>query len=81
MSTTKLEYMSANEAAKEALWLTWLVRELGVEQDGVQLQYDSQSVIYSTNNQVYLARTKHIDARFYKIRDLIAYRQILLEKC
>ena len=31
MSTTEAEYMAVAEAAKEALWLTGLVRELGVE--------------------------------------------------
>ena len=35
MSTTEAEYMAVAEAAKEALWLTGLVRELGVEQGGV----------------------------------------------
>jgi hypothetical protein len=30
MSTTKAEYMAVTEAAKEALWLTGLVKELGI---------------------------------------------------
>lgn len=37
MSKSKLEYIVAAEVFKEALWLTWLVRELGVEQ-GVSCQ-------------------------------------------
>ena len=41
---------------------------------------DSQSAIYLVKNQVYHARTKHIDVRFHKIRDLITYGQILLQK-
>lgn len=80
MSTTEAEYMAVAEAAKEALWLTGLVKELGVEQGGVQLHCDSQSAIYLANNQVYHARTKHIDVRFHKIRELLASRQILLQK-
>ena len=46
MSTTKIEYMAIAEVAKEALWLKGLVRELGLNQGGVQLHYDSQSVTY-----------------------------------
>ncbi|XP_039115232.1 secreted RxLR effector protein 161-like [Dioscorea cayenensis subsp. rotundata] len=41
LSTTEAKYMAVAVAAKEALWLTGLVKELGVEQDGVQLHCDS----------------------------------------
>ncbi|AES66871.1 hypothetical protein MTR_2g082760 [Medicago truncatula] len=34
----------------------------------VQLHCDSYSVIYLKNNQVYHAKTKHIDVSFYKIK-------------
>lgn len=49
MSITEAEYMAAAEVAKDALWLTSLVRELGVWQGGVRLHCDSQSVIYFVN--------------------------------
>lgn len=80
MSTTEAEYMVVAEASKEALWLTGLVKELGIEQGGVQLHCDCQSAIYLAKNQVYHARTKHIDVRFHKIRELIGSEQILLQK-
>ena len=67
MSTTKAEYMAVAEAAKEALWLKGLVKELGLNQGGVQLHCDSQSAIYLVKHQVYHAWTKHIDVRFHKI--------------
>ncbi|KAL4312354.1 hypothetical protein GQ457_01G013740 [Hibiscus cannabinus] len=80
LSTTEAEYMAVVEAAKEALWLIGLVKELGLEQGGVQLHCDSQSAIHLAKNQVYHARTKHIDVRFHKIRELIASGEILLQK-
>ena len=80
LSTTEAEYMTIVEAAKEALWLTGLVNELGVQQGEVQLHCDSQSATYLAKNQIYHARTKHIDVRFHKIRELIAYGEILLQK-
>lgn len=80
MSTNEVDYLSQGESAKEALWLTRLVRELRVEQDEVWLYYVNQSVIYLTNNQVYHAKTKYIDVRLPKIRVLLISRQILLEK-
>uniref|UniRef100_A0A2N9HC61 Integrase catalytic domain-containing protein n=1 Tax=Fagus sylvatica TaxID=28930 RepID=A0A2N9HC61_FAGSY len=80
MSTTEAEYMAVAEAAKKALWLKGLVKELGLNQGGVQMHCDSQSAIYLAKNQVYHARTKHIDVRFHKIRELIVTGDIVLEK-
>ncbi|KAE8680998.1 hypothetical protein F3Y22_tig00111356pilonHSYRG00195 [Hibiscus syriacus] len=78
LSITEAEYMA--EAAKEALWLTGLVKELGVQQGGVQLLCDNQNTIHLAKNQVYRARTKHIDVRFHKIRELVASGEILFQK-
>lgn len=72
--------MAVAEVAKEALSLKGLVKELGVQQGGVQLHCDSQSAIYLAKNQVYHVRTKHIDVRFHKIRELISTGDLLLEK-
>ncbi|KAE8686551.1 cytochrome P450 71A9-like [Hibiscus syriacus] len=80
LSTTEAEYMAAAEAAKEALWLTGLVKELGIQQGGVQLLCDNQSAIHLAKNQVYRARTKHIDVRFHKIRELVASGEVLFQK-
>ena len=80
MSTTKAKYMAAVDATKKSLWLTGLVKELGIQQGGVSLHCDSQSVIYLAKNYVYHARTMHIDVRFYKIRELVATSELLLEK-
>nr|CAN77253.1 hypothetical protein VITISV_020397 [Vitis vinifera] len=80
LSTTELEYMAIAEAGKESLWLTGLVKELGIQQGGVQLYCDSQSAIYLAKNQVYHARTKHIDVRFHKIKELVSSGELLLEK-
>ncbi|XP_041025491.1 secreted RxLR effector protein 161-like [Juglans microcarpa x Juglans regia] len=80
LSTTESEYMAVVEAAKKAVWLTGLVKELGIQQGGVQLHCDSQSAIYLGKNQVYHARTKHIDVRFHRIRELVSSGELLLEK-
>jgi hypothetical protein len=41
MSTIEAKYITVAEAAKEALWLTGLVKELGIQQGGVSLHCDS----------------------------------------
>ena len=80
LSTTESEYMAMTEAAKEALWLKGLVKELGIDQGGMRLHYASRSAIYLAKHQVYHARTKHIDVRFHKVRELIATGDLILEK-
>ena len=45
--------MAITEATKEALWLAGLVKELGIQQGGVQLHCDNQSAIVLAKNQVY----------------------------
>jgi hypothetical protein len=53
MSITEARYMTLDEAAKEALWLTGLKKELGVEQGEVQSHCGSHNVTYLVKNQVY----------------------------
>ena len=71
LSITEVEYIGITEATKEVLWLRRLVAEMRVKQCMVSLHSDSQSAIHLTQNLVYHARTKHIDVRFYKIRELV----------
>ena len=46
----------------------------------VSLHSDSQSVIHLTQNPVYHARTKHIDVRFHRIRELVEEGEVALVK-
>ena len=68
------------EAAKEALWLAGLVKELGIQQAGVQLHCDNQSAIFLAKNQIYHARTKHTFVRFHNFKELVSSSGLLLEK-
>lgn len=44
--------MAIMEAAKETIWLQGLLRELGIEQEGITIFCDSQSAIQLAKNQV-----------------------------
>lgn len=68
------------EVAKEALWLTRMVKELGVQKCKIYLKCDSQSFIYLAKNQVYHVRIKHIDVKFHRIGELNSSGELLLEK-
>ena len=57
--------MAMTEAIKEAIWLQELLDHLEIDQDLLKVNCDSMSVIYLAKNQVYHAKTKHIDVRFH----------------
>ncbi|KAK3032119.1 hypothetical protein RJ639_037423 [Escallonia herrerae] len=80
LSTTEAEYMALTKAAKEALWLKGLVEELGFQQHGVLLRCDSQNAMDLAKNQVFHARTKHIDVCYHRVWEWINSRQIVLHK-
>ena len=80
LSTTEAEYIAAVEAAKEAVWLKDLVKELEITQDNVLLHCDSQSAICLAKDPIYHARTKHIDVRYHKLREFVAGGYIQLVK-
>jgi hypothetical protein len=80
LSTTEAEYMALTEASKEAIWLNGLASGLGIQQESVVVKCDSQSAIHLAKNQVFHARTKHIDVRYHRIRDWIESGEIIVEK-
>ena len=80
LSTTEAEYMALTEASKEAIWLNGLASQFGIHQEGVVVKCDSQSAIHLAKNQVFHARTKHIDVRYHRIRDWVEAGDIIVEK-
>lgn len=70
LSTTEAEYVSACEAAKEAIWLRLLLSDVGVTLNGpTQMQLDNQGSIKLIENPAFHKRTKHIDVRYHFIRE------------
>ena len=80
LSTTEAEYMAVTEAVKEAIWLQGLLGELGVQQEHVKVYCDSQSAIHLAKNQVYHARTKHIDVRYHFVREVLEEGGVEIQK-
>ena len=72
--------MAVTEAVKEAIWLQGLLKDLGVGQKQVELFCDSQSAIHLAKNQVFHARTKHIDVRYHFVREILEEEELILQK-
>ena len=79
LSTTEVEYMVATHASKEVVWLQRLCLELGLKQQVVRIDCDSQSVIFLAKNPDYHSITKHIDVQYHFVRDMVEGMKVLLE--
>ena len=80
LSTMEAKYIAITEAVKEAIWLQGLLDDLGVGQKQVTVFCDSQRAIHLAKNQVYHARTKHIDVRYHFVREIIEEGRVLVQK-
>ena len=74
--------MAASEAAKEAVYLRRLLRELFYS-DGkpVVLYIDNQGAQKLASNPVYHKRSKHVDIRYHHIREVVKSNEIVLNYC
>ena len=72
--------MALTEAVKEAIWLQGLMDDLGMEQDYFRVHCDNMSAIYLAKNQVYHARTKHVDVKYIFLRDVLEDEDIEVKK-
>lgn len=79
LSTAEAEYVAANSATCEALWLTKIMKDLGFKNlEPIVLNEDNQACIFMSRNPE-TKRTKHIDIRYHFIRDCVWNQQIELK--
>lgn len=69
LSTTEAEYVAASTAAKEIIWLRKLMNGIGRCSQATILYVDNQSTIRLAKNREFHKRTKHIDIRYYHLRE------------
>jgi phosphoribosyl-AMP cyclohydrolase len=80
LSTIEDEYMVATHASKEAVWLQRLCSGIGLVQQVVRIDCDSQSAIFLVKNLDYHSKTKHIDIQYHFVRDMVEEKKVLLMK-
>lgn len=72
------EFVSASEAAKSITWIVKLLGELGVQEPKPVLQMDSQSAIDMSKNPANYRRSKHIERKYYYVKNL--YQRQIIDK-
>jgi hypothetical protein len=82
LSTTESEYISLCKGVQEAVWLKWLLTEMGQNGlGGVPMFVDNQSAIALAQNACLHGRTKHIDVRWHFIREMVESGEVVLRWC
>lgn len=82
LSSTEAEYIALTSTACEAVWLIRLLEDLNEEQVGsTVINCDNKSAISIAKNPIHHGRTKHIDAHYHFIRDLVKNKQINIVHC
>jgi hypothetical protein len=82
LSSCEVEYIAASMCACQAVWLVNLLRELdNCTREGVLLLVDNVSAINLAKNPITHGRSKHIEMRFYYLRDLVSSGQLRLSYC
>jgi hypothetical protein len=72
LSTTEAEYIAAVEAGKEMVWMRNILGEFGYKFTSPSiLHIDNQSAISVAKNPEHHGRMKHLDLRFYWLRDAV----------
>ena len=70
LSIMEAEYISITEGCKEALWMRKFLEELGLQQEKYVVYSESQSVIHLSKNSMFHSRSKRIDVKYHRIRDV-----------
>ncbi|CAI5474127.1 unnamed protein product [Closterium sp. Yama58-4] len=80
LSSCEAELYAVTMAAQEARWLSYLLTDLGSPQPCPTLWCDNDSTIHLTKEAVFHGRSKHIELRYYFVRDLVQDGHITVRK-
>jgi hypothetical protein len=82
LSTTEAEFVAATACTCQAIWLRKILEELHSKQVGaITIFCDNNSAIKLSKNPVLHGRSKHIDVKYYFLRDLSNDGVIDLKYC
>ncbi len=83
LSTCEAEFISAARCAQEVLWLRQFLAELTgtARAAGIPFYVDNKSAIDFSENAILNARSKHIDIKFYFLRDQVSDGVLQLLYC
>jgi hypothetical protein len=80
LSTTKAKYVTAATAGAKVIWLRGLHNEMGSKlTKGSRMHMDNQSAISVAKNPKHHGRMKHLDLRYFGLREKVTKGEIYVE--
>jgi hypothetical protein len=80
LSSVEAEYMAMCQAAKEAVWLTGFLEDLGIHLRSTPVIFgDNQGALALAHNPVFHPRSKHISIQYHYTRELIQNGRIIVK--
>ena len=82
-STTESEYIAASEAAKEAVWISEFLKELGVvpsANSAIKVYCDNNGAVAQAKEPRSTNRNKHVPRKYHLIRELVARGGVSIER-
>jgi hypothetical protein len=70
--------MEATHASKESVWLQILCSGIGLVQQAIRVDCDSQSEIFLMKNSAYHSKKNHIDIQYHFVRDMVEGKKVLV---
>nr|GEW96752.1 copia protein [Tanacetum cinerariifolium] len=80
ISTTEAEYVNAEKACQQALWMKQAFIDYDIRLDDVSIMCDNKGAIDLSKNQVQHSRTKHIEIRHHFLYDNVQTGHISIKK-
>ena len=79
-STTYAETIAANEGAKEVLWISSLLTEMGVKFGIPTLFVDNSGAVAWTDHPGSHERTKHVETRYHALRGYVQDKKMVVKQ-
>jgi hypothetical protein len=80
LSTAEVEYIALSVVVREAVWLRKLLAYLfGHVLDSIVIDSDNQSCVKILENRVFHDKSKHIEIKYYYIRDMVQRMVVLVQ--
>ncbi|GJR19248.1 hypothetical protein Tco_0967775 [Tanacetum coccineum] len=80
ISTTEAEYVSAEKACQQALWMKQALVDYGIRLDVIPIMCDNKGAIDLSKNPVQHSRTEYIEIRHHFLRDNVQKGNITIKK-